>query len=137
MNRFKDYTGFAIWFAGLGYLALWPLTSSDLDGKPFGASILCRDASLSVLDLLCNSAHRLQLPPILHALGFLSTMFVTVRLLQYALKRSRRALASRAADMSVLMTRLPNVVPPPRRKPTRPLRPVKPRTHFGLRGMPR
>ena len=77
------------------------------------------------------------LPPILHALGFLSTMFVTVRLLQYALKRSRRALASRAADMSVLMTRLPNVVPPPRRKPTRPLRPVKPRTHFGLRGMPR
>ncbi len=137
VNRIKDYTGFAIWFAGLGYLALWPVASPDLDGKPFGAFMFCRDVSLSVLDLLCNSAHPLQLPPTLHALGFLSTMFVTVRLLQYALKRARRALASSAVGMSVPMTRLPNVVPSPQRKPTRPLCPVKPRTHFGLRGMPR
>ena len=52
MNRIKDYTGFATWFCGLGYIALWPLTSPDLGGKPFGASLLCRDrikASASVI----------------------------------------------------------------------------------------
>ena len=43
MNRIKDYIGFAIWFAGLGYVALWPVSSPDLDGKPFGASIVCHD----------------------------------------------------------------------------------------------
>ena len=137
MNRIKDYIGFAIWFAGLGYIALWPVTSPDLGGKPFGASILCREASLRVLDLLCHSTLPLQLPPSLHALGLLSTGFVTVRLLLRALKRSRRAAGARAADMSALATRLPDAVAPPRRKPLRVVRPVKPRTHFGLRGMPR
>jgi hypothetical protein len=137
MNRIRDYTGFATWFCGLGYIALWPVTSPDLGGKPFGASIFCRDTSLSVLDLLCNSAHPLQLPANLHALGFLSAIFVAVRLLLYAIRRSRRAIASRAAGMSALMTRLPDAVALLRRKPAPPLRPVKPRTHFGLRGMPR
>jgi len=137
MNRIKDYSGFAIWFAGLGYIVLWPVTSPDLGGKPFGASIFCRDVSLGVLDLLCNSALPLQLPSNLHVLGFLSALFVAVRLLMYAIKRSRRAVGTRAADMSALVTRLPDAVAPPWRKPMRPLRPVKPRTHFGLRGMPR
>ena len=137
MNRIKDYIGFAIWFAGLGYIALWPVSSPDLGGKPFGASIFCRDVTLSVLDLLCNSVHPLLLPPTLHALGLLSTLFVAVRLLLCVLKRWRRAVGSRAADMSALITRLPGAVAPPRRKPVRALRPVKPRTHFGLRGMPR
>src|SRR5512140_1301095 len=77
MNRIKDYLGFAIWFAGLGYIALWPVTSPDLGGKPFGASVFCRDTPLSVLDFLCHSAHPLQLPPNLHMLGFLSALFVT------------------------------------------------------------
>ncbi len=137
MNRIKDYIGFAIWFAGLGYIALWPVTSPDLGGKPFGASIFCRDTPLGVLDFLCHSALPLQLPPNLHVLGFLSALFVTVRLLLCALNRLRRAVGTRAADMSALMTRLPDAVPPPQRTPLRPLRPVKPRTHFGLRGMPR
>ena len=137
MNRVKDYTGFATWFSGIDYIALWPVTSPDVGGKPFGASIFCRDVSLSVLDFLCNSAHPLRLPPTLHALGFLSTVFVTVRLLLYAIKRSRRAVGSRAVEMSALMAQLPDAVPPPPRKPKPPFRPVKPRTHFGLRGMPR
>ncbi len=138
MNRIKDYIGFAIWFAGLGYIALWPVTSPDLGGKPFGASIFCRDTPLGVLDFLCNSALPLQLPPNLHVLGFLSALFVTVRLLQRALNRLRRAVGTRAANMSALVTRLPDTVTPsPRRKPVRVFRPVKPRTHFGLRGMPR
>ena len=137
MNRIKDYIGFAIWFAGLGYIALWPVTSPDLGGKPFGASIVCRNTPLSVLDFLCNSALPLQLPPNLHMLGLLSALFVTVRLLLYAFKRLRRAVGTRAADISAPVARLPEVVLPPRRKPPRPLRPVKPRAHFGLRGMPR
>ena len=81
MNRIKDYAGFAIWFAGLGYIVLWPLTSPEFGGKPFGASIFCRDGSPSALDLLCNSAHPLQLPPGLHAMGILSAIVVMVRLL--------------------------------------------------------
>ncbi len=29
MNRVKDYVQFAVWFVGLGYMALWPLTAHD------------------------------------------------------------------------------------------------------------
>ena len=50
---------------------------------------------------------------------------------------SREIIPFYAADMSALATRLPDAVAPPRRKPLRVVRPVKPRTHFGLRGMPR
>ena len=137
MNRIKDYIGFAIWFAGLGYIALWPVTSPDSGGKPFGASIFCRDTPLSVLDFLCHSALPLQLPPSLHVLGFLSALFVTVRLLLYAFKRSRRAVGTRAADLSALRDAIAGRGCR-RRGENRcaPLRPVKPRTHFGLRGMP-
>ena len=138
MNRIKDYTGFAASFTGLGYIALWPVTSPDLGGRPFGASILCRDGALSLLDLLCNSVHSLQLLPALHGLGFLSAVFVTLRLLVYAVRRSRRAARSSAAGASALPARIPvAILKPPRRKSAPPLRPVKPRTHFGLRGMPR
>ena len=137
MNRVRDYIGFAIWFSGLGYVALWPVTSPDSDGKPFGASIVCHDVSLNVLDLLCNSAHPLQLPPSLHALGLLSTLTVALRLFCYAFKRSRRAIVTPAVDISALLARLPGRIPPPRRKPARPPRPVKPRAQFGLRDAPR
>jgi hypothetical protein len=137
MNRIRDYTGFAIEFCGLGYIVLWPVTALDVSGKPFGASLFCRDTPHGVLDLLCNSAHPLQLPSNLHALGFLSAMFVAARLLLYAIRRSRRAVDRRAADMSALTTQSPGAMAPPRQRPARPSRPVKPRTHFGLRGMPR
>ena len=118
MNRIKDYIGFAIWFAGLGYIVLWPVTSPDLGGKPFGASIFCRDASLSVLDLLCNSAHPLQLPPSLHALGFAvggvrHRPAVAVRAQALAARaQPPRRRHVRAGD-AACRTRLP----PPRRKP--------------------
>jgi hypothetical protein len=141
MNRIKDYAGFATWFAGLGYIVLWPVSSPDLGGKPFGAAILCRDSSLSLLDLLCNSAHPLRLPAGLHAIGFLAAVLVTIRLLLYAIRRSRRAAGTNAADAAALAARLPVTLPrppqPPQQKTERPLRTVKPRTHFGLRGMPR
>ncbi len=131
MNRIKDYVGFVGWFAGLGYIVLWPVTSPDLGGKPFGATIFCRDGSAGLADFLCNSAHPLQLPPGLHVLGFLSAVFVTTRLLVYAIRRSRRT----AGTISP-MARIPAALAPMRKPaPQRP--PVKPRTHFGLRGMPR
>src|SRR5471032_287050 len=97
MNRIKDYAGFVGWFAGLGYIVLWPLTAADLGGKPFGASIFCYDGASGLTNFLCNTAHPLELPPGLHALGFLSALFVTTRLLMHAIRRTRRA-ASGAAS---------------------------------------
>jgi hypothetical protein len=134
MNRIKDYAGFAGWFAGLGYIVLWPITAADLDGKPFGASIFCRDGAPSLTDFLCNAAHPLALPPGLHALGFLSAVFVTARLLVHTIKRMRRAAGLHA---STAVANSAAVVPLPQRKPAPARRAVKPRSHFGLRGPPR
>jgi hypothetical protein len=140
MNRIKDYTSFAIWFAGLGYIVLWPLTAPEWDGRPFGTPIFCRDNSLSTLDLLCNSAHSLPLPPGLHALGFMAAVFVTTRLLYFAVWRSRRSAGAEAANSPaapVNRIQIAMLQPPKRKAPPRPpLRSVKPRNHFGLRGMP-
>jgi hypothetical protein len=141
MNRIKDYVGFVGWFAGLGYIVLWPVTAADLGGKPFGASIFCQDGTPSLADILCNSVHPLQLPPGLHALGFLSAVFVTTRLLAHAVRRTRRAggkdagMNAGGASSPALQTQEANA--PPLRKPVLPRHTVKPRTHFGLRGMPR
>jgi hypothetical protein len=136
MNRIKDYAGFVGWFAGLGYIVLWPVTSAELGAKPLGASIFCQDGSPSILDLLCNSANPVQLPPGLHALGFLSAVFVTIQLLCFAIRRSRRTIRQRA-DASSPAPLTQTALPLARKQNFRPpLRPVKPRTHFGLRGMP-
>jgi hypothetical protein len=135
MNRIKDYTNFAAWFAGLGYIALWPVTSPELGGKPFGAAAFCRDGAFSLLDLLCASARPLQLAPGLHALGFLSALFVTIRLLVYAIRRPRRV-AGRAALRAVTRLETLSPAPPPRRKPAPPSGPIMSRRHFGLRGLP-
>ena len=144
MNRIKDYASFATWFVGLGYIALWPLASPELNGRPFGASIFCRDNSLSALDLLCDLAHSLPLPSGLHALGFTAAAFVTIRLLIYAIRRFRRAVGGAGVETVASVAATPRtqaaiafVPKPSRRKAPPPLRAVKPRNHFGLRGMPR
>jgi hypothetical protein len=141
MNRIKDYAAFVGWFAGLGYIVLWPITAGDLGGKPFGASIFCQDGASSLTDFLCNSAHPLQLPPGLHALGFLSALFVTARLLTHVIRRMRRAAgkgAGNAATAGAASTvKIPATIAPPPRKPTPARRAVKPRTQFGLRGLRR
>jgi len=137
MNRIKDYTGFVGWFAGLGYIVLWPLTVDNLSGKPFGVSIFCSDGPLSVPDFLCNSAHPLRMPSGLHVLGVMSAVFVTVRLVVYAFRRSRRTAGARASKATLPPERISAVLPRlPQRKPAPPRRKVEPRTHFGLRGMP-
>jgi hypothetical protein len=137
MNRVKDYIRFTVWFAGFGYIVLWPVTSPDFSGRRFGAAIFCRDNSLSLLDLLCNSAHTLRLPPTLHAIGSLSAIVVIVRLLLYAVKRWRRTPASGVANAAMSTAPTSAAVAPSWRNAARPLRLVKPRTHFGLRGTPR
>jgi hypothetical protein len=63
MNRVWDYIGFAIWFAGLGYIALWVI------GPP----------------------EQLILSPGLHAAGVGAAMFVPVRLVMRAVSRRRLA----------------------------------------------
>ncbi len=102
MNRVWDYIGFAVWFAGLGYIVMW------LFGTP----------------------GQLVLSPGLRAIGVASAMFVPVRLLLRAVG------ARRHAAHTAVRPRMPAaILRPPRRKPTC-RRPVKPRSHFGLRGMP-
>jgi hypothetical protein len=135
MNRIRDYTVFALWFAGLGYVALWPVSSVDPSGKPFGASIFCNDASLNQLDLLCNSSHPLELPPGLHAIGFLSAIYVMARLPLFAVKRVRRASRAAAAEPPAPKAQQDAALPPPR-QPTCRTHTCAPRTHFGLRGAP-
>jgi hypothetical protein len=137
MNRIKDYTCFAARFVGLGYIVLWPITANELSGEAFGASIFCRDGSFSLMIFLCSSGHPLGMPPSLHALGFMSAVFVTTRLLFSAAKRSRLAVRARGSVSSSAEVKMADEpTPPPPRKP-RPWRPtVKHRTHFGLRGVP-
>jgi hypothetical protein len=101
MNRVWDYISFAVWFAGLGYIAMW----------------------------LFGSPGHLVLPPGLHAIGVAAVMLVPVRLLLRA-TGARRHGAPTAAQPRMLAA----VLRPWRKPPCR--RPVKPRSHFGLRGMP-
>jgi hypothetical protein len=128
MDRFKDYVGFAIWFAGLGYIVLWPLTAPNAAGQLFGASVVCQ---AHALEWLCNSSRPLMLPPILHVIGMLSAISVTVRLLLIGLRRARRTGIAPAPEAGLQQPQ------PLRRKFRRPPAPVKPRSHFGLRGTQR
>lgn len=54
MNRCTDYIGFAVWFAGIGYAVLWPLTTDGNGGARFGASIVCGHAAGGVAVALCE-----------------------------------------------------------------------------------
>jgi hypothetical protein len=97
MERIRDYTGFVVWFAGLGYVAIWPLSAG-------GYTIL---------------------PPSLNIVGLIAAVLVTARIGWWGL-RARRQDLDEVPPHSPLHER--------RRRP----RPnVKPRSHFGLRGMPR
>lgn len=111
MDRCKEYCGFAISFAGLGYIVLWPL--AGYGGRLFGVWL-----------------HPLTLPPALQAVGVLSAIFVSVRLLLLAVRRLRRQGATAAAAA-------PKSPAPACRKFLRHLPPVKPRSQFGLRGTSR
>jgi hypothetical protein len=133
VNRFKDYLGFAVWFIGLGYVALWPLATSGYSGKLFGASLLCGGSAhlfgADVLGVLCHLKHPLTLSPMLHVMGFSATIITGLRLVYRTLYRYRRA---RAVAMAAPSVELPTAMvrrQPPLRLPRR----FPPRRHFGLR----
>ncbi len=132
MNCLWDYVGFAIWFAGLGYLVLWPLSASGSSGDLYGAALLCQaQAASGLVSALCRAPHPLTLSPALHALGAFALLAAVLRLLCRGLGCARRARAARVVRVPAAM------MPPPRPRLTqRALPRVKPRSQFGLRGMP-
>ncbi len=134
MNRCREYFGFTVWFAGIGYAVLWPLTADGNSDRLFGASVVCSPSG-GMLAVLCHLPHPLTLPIGLHVLGFTAAILVAARL---SWRLLRRLHPRRIIPTSALAARLPSALPArPRRKAARPLRPVTPRTHFGLRGLPR
>ncbi len=134
MNRLRDYIGFAVCFAGLGYMAIWPLSTSGSSGSLFGASIVCRaTTAFDPLPLLCEMPHPLILSPALHMLGLLSAVVVALRLFCRVLPRMRRARAN-DVDIAHRIRILAASMASSRPKPLRPLPRVKPRSQFGLRG---
>lgn len=80
---------------------------------------------------LFGSTDQLILSPGLHAAGVAAAMFVPLRLLVRAIgrRRHRTQTASHPRKPAAVLRQS-------RRKPAYPSRPVKPRSHFGLRGMP-
>jgi hypothetical protein len=80
---------------------------------------------------LFGSPGQLMLSPGLHAVGVAAAMFVPVRLLVRAVGRRRHSAqsASRPRKPAAVLRQS-------RRNAAYPSRAVKPRSHFGLRGMP-
>jgi hypothetical protein len=137
MNRVRDYVQFAVWFIGLGYIVLWPLTAHDNDIAALGATLICGDALLGPVNLLCNPPRALHLSPGLHLIGLLSAVCVVVRVLLRQLRRSPRADGEADPTAAAAASRIPAVPSRPApQKPWCPPRPVKPRKNFGLRGVP-
>ncbi|MCF8477285.1 MAG: hypothetical protein K9G60_09650 [Pseudolabrys sp.] len=141
MNRVKDHIRFAVWFVGLGYIALWPLTKHDSSIVAYFATFhvfaVCGQSS-AVVDLICDPPQPLRLSPGLDLIGMLSAACVAVRLLLRHLRRLRQgrvAMARRepapypVAQPSQARRHRFAPEPPPARA-------VRPRAHFGLRGVP-
>jgi hypothetical protein len=143
MSRLRDYLGFSVWFVGLGYAVLWPLSTPG-DGELFGAALVCHDRVGRVLDLVCAWPHPLRLSLGLHATGALCAVLATLQLCVVAVRRARRLRAGPAASVLPSVEAEPSTAPrqPPtpfkaRRRPMPPPRKfVPPRSHFGLRGLP-
>jgi hypothetical protein len=121
VNRVGDYCGFAIRFVGVGYIALLPLAA-----PPPVAKAACQTLAP---DYLCYLPHVFSLPPGLHILGIICTGGLGIYLIVRRLSRWRR---DRAQRTLVLAARMPAALTRPSRRA--PARPVKPRSHFGMRG---
>ena len=80
MARLRDYIGFAVWFAGLGYMAIWLLAWRSLGGA---------------------------LPPSLHMLGAFLALAVAVQGVYVMLRRARRRRASAAPPHDARSPRTP------------------------------
>ena len=130
MLRLKEYAQFAVWFAGLGYVVLWPLIALDLDNAGAGNSVLCQLGTAAISESLCQVARPLALPPPLHVAGMLAAVLVSVQLLMAGLRMARERQAAASGPTQ------PIKPPPLSRRFQRPVAKLKPRTQFGLRGRP-
>lgn len=135
MNRCRDYFGFAVWFAGIGYAVLWPFSANGAGGYPFGASVVCGRSGGGVIAALCGLPHPFTLAVGLHILGFAAAMTVAARLSWRLIRRWRQRPS--AIPAAALSGRLPGAIPARPQPPPRRLPAVKPRKDFGLRGVPR
>lgn len=131
MDRCRDYLGFAVRYFGLSYLVLWPLSTPDR-GELFGATFVCG----GMLDAVCRLPHPLQFSTGLHLAGAICALLTCGILAVRALARTWPRRRGAGAPEVVAAAS-----PPPwrmRRRPTLPPRRlVRPRSHFGLRGVPR
>jgi hypothetical protein len=129
MNRVGEYIRFAVWFSGLGYIVLWPMTAHD-DGIAV-ASFACGQ-SFVLADFICGPRAGLHLSPGLHLAGMMSSAFVVMCLVLRPLRRRRARAAGKDVQTAPVMIHLrigKKSVPPPHRY-------VRPRSHFGLRNAP-
>ena len=147
MNRVIEYIRFAVWFVGLGYIVMWPLTAHDNALVQLEASLVC-GRTFGLKDLMCDPHAVLHLSPGLHLIGLLAAIGVVLRLL---LRRFLRAPlpATGESPSPALAVRMAATLersfgrpsghafgPAFGQKPLPPLRTVKPRAHFGLRDAP-
>jgi hypothetical protein len=140
MNRFRDYLGFAVQFVGLGYVVLWPLSTPGR-GDLFGAPLLCGGRVADAVDVVCGMPHPLRLGVGLHAVGALCAVLATLHLLVRAVgrARSRRGAVADGAAVPPAAIAVEAGAKPRlrRRRMPPPHKAVPPRSHFGLRGLPR
>jgi hypothetical protein len=134
MARCRDYLDFAVRFFGLGYVALWPLSTPDR-GDLFGASVLCNGG---LFDAVCDLPHPLRFGIGFHAAGVLCALLAVLGFAAAGMRRVRRRSGVVTPDVS-LPASPPSALAAPKR-PRRPVPPprknVPPRDHFGLRGVP-
>jgi hypothetical protein len=142
MNRVKDYVQFATSFVGIGYLALWPVTAHDNDIAALVMTFIGGSHSLASMNAICVSPHALRLSPGLHLIGAMSAACVIVRLLMRQWRHWRRhglapahgAAGEGSPAVGLGVVRWPAKLRRPLAPP--PLRSVRPRRQFGLRGAP-
>ena len=130
MNRVQDYVQFSVRFAGLGYIALWPLTVHEGAIAELEASLICGERFLT--EAICRLPQPLTLTPGLHLIGLTSALAVVAlcvwrRLIR--LRPARRAPPPVQSAPAAQRSRMPAGL-------TERPRPVKPRRQFGLRGLP-
>ena len=138
MNRIKEYFEFEARFLGLGYMLLWPVIAHDNSIVTLNTPIFCGENAYLPFAPLCHLSHAVHLSPGLHLIGLMSASYVVGSLALRRLRRWRRVPAANDVAMSVSASRIDAMLPPAprptRAKPLCPLRPVRPRKTFGLRG---
>ena len=136
MNLARDYINFAVKFVGLGYIVMWPWSTTRAGGDVFGAALVCDGDIGAAIVPLCHLPHVLRFSLGLHMVGALFAALAVLQLVAGLLFVERspsdapaRARKAPAALLKAAKARL-RPLPAPRKL-------GKPRREFGLRGVPR